>query len=76
MMSDGIEFEPSLVDVQCCFCGNGIEKSTVDPIIMKIGPSDFINDASKYRQMMYCHYSCLESTVNESVPTGPEIFED
>ncbi len=47
----------------CCFCGDGVKSSSIDPCAMNV-MINFDKDKSKqYSQDFFCHIECLKKTL-------------
>jgi hypothetical protein len=53
--------EEAPVEVQCCFCGAGVERLGVDPCALRIVNHWDRPEDEQRSQTFYCHAACLRS---------------
>jgi hypothetical protein len=51
---------------ECCFCGQHVEETGHDPVVLTITIADANADES---QGLYCHGRCLKSHLRPGIPT-------
>ena len=57
---------------RCCFCGENIEMSNVDPCTLEVKGSFFGDAEQRPAQKLFCHLACMEEAMHESAPLHVE----